>query len=262
MLKKIAFGMRMTASAISACVLMLSAPSAGAAGIGGAGSGGDGVDVRTDYAVSIAGIEIGDAALILRAADGGYEAELIGDFRFLFWTGAAEARSLGGHDDVAGLAPDVYRSRFESPSRIFVTAIDFDGDAPEGRWRTEPPLTGDGFDERVPITKADLVGAKDPLSSFIIPAGSAEDACAGSLKVYSGVVRFDIDLRPSSEAKPSECAGAYRPISGHRATSGEVSRLEREGLTLALFEIAPGYWAPSRLGFKTRFGTLSFDKRD
>lgn len=220
------------------------------------------LDHRAAYAVTIAGIEIGDAALLVRTDEAGYAVEVTGGFRFLFWSGAAEAESLGARE-AAGFAPNRYRSRFESPMRIFTTAIDFGGGAPEGRWRAEPPLEGDGFEDRVPITEADLKGAKDPLSAFLIPAETGREACAQSLKVFSGVVRFDVDLRLIEEAPDGvvDCLGAYRPVAGHRRVSGEVSRLERDGLRVALFELAPGLWAPERLGFSTRFGTLAIVRR-
>ena len=220
------------------------------------------IDVAHDYDVTISGIEIGDARLAIASDGADYSAQLTGGFRFLFWSGGADARSSGAHA-ADELQPALYRSRFESPSRVSTTAIDFDeGVAGAARWRTEPPLDPDDFGERVPIDPAHLVGAKDPLSAFIIRAASGEEACARSLKVYSGVVRFDVDLfaRGASDGVV-ECGARYRPVSGHRVESEEVDRLREDGLSLTYFEAAPGVWAPHRIGFRTGFGTLALERR-
>lgn len=258
--------MRAASQLLFAAALLLAGPDADVAEAAGLAPADSPLDIVTEYDVSIAGIEIGDAALRLKAVSGGYEAALTGGFRFLFWSGAAEARSLGAHEPT-GLAPDAYRSRFESPRRVFTTAIDFEGRQTKGRWEAVPPL-GEDFDERVPLTEASLAGAKDPLSAFIINASSGADACARSVKVFSGVVRFDVDLSLDNPAAATTgepttvlCTGRYRPVAGHRVTSNEVSRLSRDGLSLTMFEIAPGLWAPGRLGFPTRFGTVALERR-
>ncbi|MEM7546085.1 MAG: hypothetical protein AAF367_11165 [Pseudomonadota bacterium] len=220
-------------------------------------------DALHEYDVSIAGIGIGDASLDFTQSSNSYAATLLGGFRFLFWTGNAEARSEGVRSET-GLLPLAYRSRFKSPSRVFSTEIDFEGNAAaRSDWNTEPPLDPEEFGERWPITKADLVGAKDPIASFIIPANSGAEACSRSVKVFSGVVRFDVKLT-AGEAEPdgvTPCIGAYQPVSGHRVESDEVDRLRDAGLTLSVFEIAPGLWAPDRLGFKTSLGTLALERR-
>lgn len=219
-------------------------------------------DVTYDYDVTIAGIDIGDASLSLENTGESYAAGLSGDFRFLFWSGGADARS-SGTDAPDQLTPASYRSRFESPSRVFTTMIDFDEDrATNADWRTDPPLDPDDFGERVPIEPAHLIGAKDPLSAFIIRAESGEAACARSLKVYSGVVRFDVDLFVRGVADGLvECGARYRPVSGHRVESEEVDRLREDGLVFSYFEAAPGVWAPHRVGFRTRFGTVALERR-
>lgn len=214
------------------------------------------------YDVSILGISIGDAELSLKQTGETYQLLLTGGFRFLFWTGEARAVSEG-QTDAAGLLPATYRSRFKSPTRVFSTEIDFNREgATRAEWVTEPPLDPDEFGERVPITDADLIGARDPLSAFMIPAQSGTEACNRSVKAFSGVVRFDVDLTVTAtdEDGLTSCAAAYRPISGQRVESAEVNRLQDDGLSLSVFEIAPGLWAPATLGFETRFGTLTLTR--
>ncbi len=219
--------------------------------------------VSHSYDVSISGIRIGDATLSLHQTGDAYDLSVTGGFRFLFWTGGADARSYG-NAGADGLTPLGYRSRFESPTRVFTTEIDFAPSGPvRSSWATEPPLDPDEFDERVPITDADLIGARDPLASFVIPAASGAEACARSLKVFSGVVRFDVSLTAGAAGPDGvvPCEADYQPVSGHRTESTEVDRLRDRGLVMSLFEIETGLWAPASLGFQTRFGTLRLDRR-
>lgn len=220
-------------------------------------------NVAHQYDVSIAGIGIGDATLALDHSKERYKATLLGGFQFLFWSGNAEARSEGVKDGV-DLTPQLYRSRFKSPTRVFTTEIDFgESGATRSAWQTEPPLDPEEFGERYPIQKADLIGAEDPLSSFLIPAVTGTEACSRSLKVFSGVVRFDVTLS-AGEADANgvtPCLANYEPISGHRIESEEVDRLRQRGLVLSVFEISPGLWAPHVVGFQTRFGTVQLERQ-
>lgn len=211
------------------------------------------------YALSIAGIGIGEATVALRRDEGAYAVDVEGGYRFLFWSGAANAQAYG---DVVGgaFAPAAYRSRLKSSTRLVTTKMEFmDGAAKPADWRFEPPLDPDEYGERHPLTAAHLAGAADPLTAFMIPAATAVEACRGALRIYSGVVRFDLAL---TQRPDGACRADYSPVAGHRVASDEVDRLRDRGLELNFFEIAPGLWAPSRLGFPTRFGTLAFSRME
>lgn len=224
--------------------------------------------IRAAYDVTLAGVTIGEVALSLEGAPGRYAVRLDGDWRFLFWSGDAEAATEGRADGAAGagFAPDAYRARFEGPMRVFFTEIAFGAGAPRAAFRADPPFDADGEEEpRVPILDAHLEGATDPISAFLIPASSAAEACSASLRVFSGAVRFDVALAPAGptvEPGVAPCRGDYRPVSGHRVESAAVDRLRAAGLDLGLFEIAPGLWAPHRIAAPTSFGELAFRRRD
>lgn len=219
---------------------------------------------RETYEVSIAGIGIGEVALNLSEGGGRYSVDLDGGFRFLFWSGEATMGSEGARAEA--LIPAAYSARFESPSRTVFADIVFGEGSAQAAFRAEPPFDDDGEEEeRAPLTPEMLVGALDPVAAFLIPAASGAEACSGARKVFSGIVRFDIELSPRAEAAGpglTPCAAAYRPVGGHRIGNEGVSLLEEKGLNLDLFEIAPGLWAPHRLEFPTRFGALAFERRD
>ncbi len=164
------------------------------------------------------------------------------------------------------LIPAAYSARFESPSRTVFADIVFGEGSAQAAFRVEPPFDDDGEEEeRAPLLPEMLIGAMDPVAAFLIPAGSGAEACSGARKVFSGIVRFDIELSPRADAAApglTPCAAAYRPVGGHRIGNEGASLLEEKGLNLDLFEIAPGLWAPHRLEFPTRFGALAFERRD
>lgn len=216
---------------------------------------------RHDYALSIAGIEIGEATLDLTGDGDSYALSIDGGYRFLFWSGAARITSAGERAGDA-LSPRRYRSRLVSSTREVTTAIDFDeAGVARADFRSEPPFDPDEFGDRVPVEQSQLSDVRDPVSAFLIPAKTAAGACKALLKVFSGVARFDVQLSAGPPGPAPACASDYRPISGHRRESGEVDRLSDDGLELSLFEIAPGLWAPRRVGFRTRFGTLALELR-
>lgn len=221
------------------------------------------VETRHEYALSIAGIEIGDVVLEVDATGEDYAVTIDGGYRFLFWSGAANIVTEG-RQSAEGFSPRSYRSRLVSSTREVKTEIDFDETGVSNAdFRSDPPFDPEQFGARVPVREGDLLGARDPISSFLIRAADGASACSGDLQVFSGIVRFDLKLSPADASDPDRpvCNTKYRPISGHRVESAEVDRLEDDGLDVALFQIAPGLWAPERVGFRTRFGTLALERK-
>lgn len=216
-----------------------------------------------EYDISISGIPIGDARLATRVGQDRFTVEVAAGFRFLFWGGDGVARTEGASGD--GLwAPVSYRLDYEGVTRPGAVEIDFEG-ARAARWDRSPPLPEEYREGRTEVSPEDLEGAVDPLTAFVVRAPSAEAACARTVKVFSGYVRFDVDLAPSqgAAADPSvaQCAVTYRPVSGHRPDSANVERLRDGGLGLRLARIGGDVWAPDLLSIATRFGTLEVERR-
>ena len=118
---------------------------------------------------------------------------------------------------------------------------------------------------RVPLTDGDMPGAVDPVSAFLAPAFSAQEACNRQQKVFSGFVRFDLTF---TAAAPEEngiapCRVAIKPIAGHRLDeNGKASLRAGDNLKVSMAELAPGVWAPHYLGFSTAVGTLAFERKN
>ncbi len=218
--------------------------------------------VTADYLISIAGLEIGEIAVKYEEAGGVYALDLDGGFRFLFISGAAEGRVTGAKQ-ADRFAPASYRLRFDGPTRQVISDIRFDQGQPDV-WSIMPEPEIQWTEGRIPLADSDMPGAIDPISAFLIPAATAAEACTRQQKVFSGFVRFDLTLSPGAPEANGviPCDVSYQAISGHRADSESVARLQSgQGLQVSMAELAPGVWAPHYLGFGTSVGTLAFERR-
>ncbi len=219
----------------------------------------DGVSAIAHYQISIAGLEIGAIDVQYEEAEGAYALNLDGGFRFLFVAGAAQGR-VTGVKEVGGFAPETYRLRFDGPTREVISNIRFEEGQPDV-WSIMPEPEPEWLEGRIPLDPDDMPGSVDPVSAFLIPATSAEEACSRQQKVFSGFVRFDLTLTPGAPEANGviPCMVNYQPVSGHRIDSEGVARLRAgQGLKVSMAELTPGVWAPHYLGFKTPIGTLEF----
>lgn len=228
----------------------------------GAPAGAENAEVSADYLISIAGLEIGEIAVKYEEAGGAYALELEGGFRFLFISGTAEGRVTGAKE-ADGFAPATYRLYFGGPTREVISNIRFAEGQPDV-WSIMPPPEPEWLEGRIPLSDSDMPGAIDPISAFLMLATTAAEACTRQQKVFSGFVRFDLTLTPSAPELDGvvPCNVSYEPISGHKADSEGVARLQaRQGLQVSMAELTPGVWAPHYLGFRTSVGTLALERK-
>lgn len=213
------------------------------------------------YDLTIAGVSIGDASIaMLQEAAQSYDIALNVKFRFLFWSGQANAEATGAVTDAAP-APSHYEATFQGMSEPVVIKTVFDGTGPTD-WSITPPPEKKYLEGRIEISEADLVGALDPLSALFIRAETPESACDRTLPIFTGGTRLDLVLSPGAETEPGvfACDVKYVPVSGHRKDSESVARMVKSGPSLLIFEAAPGLWAPHRVGMPTSVGTLAITR--
>jgi hypothetical protein len=92
----------------------------------------------------------------------------------------------------------------------------------------DPPLSVSERSDRVPVSEQQLEGAVDPLSGFvdqILQATRDRDPCQGTVKVFSGLARFDVALGPRGSNRSDgilSCQAVYRPIAGHRRSDSST----------------------------------------
>ncbi len=233
-----------------------------AALLAGAPAAAEDASVSTDYLISIAGLEIGVLAVTYKETGGAYSLDLEGGFRFLFIAGAAEGRVTGARQ-AGEFSPDTYRIRFDGPTREVVSDIRFDRGQPDV-WTILPEPEPEWLEGRIPLADSDMPGAIDPVTAFLVPATTPAEACTRQQKVFSGFVRFDLTLTPAAPEAGGviPCIVSLKPVSGHKVDSNGAPQLwSGQGLQVSMAELTPGVWAPHYLGFKTRIGTLAFERK-
>jgi hypothetical protein len=182
------------------------------------------------YDLSLAGIEVGKAAIVLEINRDSYSAagsaQVTGIARiFTSSRGTAAARGkILGHQVV----PHTYSMTAESKKRSDeVRIVMADGSVRE---YTAFPAVSPRPD-RVPLTEAHRKDVLDPMSAALtIAPGTGEvmspDVCKRTLPIFDGRYRYEVELKflriehvsgARGYAGPAlVCEATYRPIAGHR----------------------------------------------
>ena len=136
-------------------------------------------------------------------------------------------------------------------------------------FQVNPPVL-DSFD-RVPLERSHLTGVGDFLSAFILKGNALDKSlCQRSLKIFTGVERFDINLgfldndeatspRTGYQGPLVACSLKYKPISGHFSSSDMTNYLAEQSRIILWY--APlgdsGYFIPYRVNVGTSMGDMS-----
>jgi len=228
------------------------------------------------YGVSIAGINIGDAAWNVDIGRNNYSATASGQASGLLSAvvsgeGVASARGAvkDGH-----LVPVVFTARIVRPSDKSDTKTLFDrGNVTKVVEEPTKPAP-----DRVPLTLAHRHGVVDPVSALLIPMSGAfevvtKDACQRTLPIFDGRRRYDLELsfRRMDRVKAEKgyagpvavCAVSFKPKAGHRASSTLVKYLA-DGRDIELW-LAPLTGAhllvPFRASVASMLGNLVVEAR-
>ena len=120
----------------------------------------------------------------------------------------------------------------------------------------------------VPVEPNDLKGVVDPFFASLVFATNASEVCNRTIKVFDGVLRINLVLRPSGsepyvvgkvKGDGVRCAARYQPVSGHRASSSSVSYMSEGERATIVFGALPGtnLYAPVKAAIKTKNGTVT-----
>jgi hypothetical protein len=186
--------------------------------------------VTARYALSLAGLPIGTAALDASVAgDGAYKIKVsarVGGILTLVSDGKGAATATGKMGP-AQPRPSGYALNNVASDKQQTVQMAIEGGAitnvainPELKFRAD----------RVPVTEADKHGVIDPVSAMLMPVAGSGDlltagACDRTLAVFDGAQRYDIklayarmdDVVSKGYSGPAVvCSARYNPISGHR----------------------------------------------
>jgi hypothetical protein len=234
------------------------------------------VDAR--YDISLAGIEIGKAALVV-------------DIDGTSYTAAASAKVTGVAQIVAdgkgsaGARGTLGRER-PMPTSFALTATG-DDKTIEVQFALDP-RTSTAKDisltpppaprpDRVPVTDAHRRGVLDPMSAILMPVTGNGDplspeACNRTLPIFDGAGRYDLafaferveQVKTKGYAGPAAvCRVAFKAISGHRAGRKDVEYMEKNKDVFVWLAPAEGsrVLVPFRISVATRIGTVLVNAR-
>lgn len=207
--------------------------------------------VRAKYVVTLAGFEVGTAAVQAGIDRASYDMNLslrLSGLAKLLTTGAKGAATSRGSYQDARVSPSAYAINTRSNDRGQIVRFALAGGAVRQLSVEPEPKTKN----IIPISEADKRGIVDPLSAVIMPvAGSgdmlAPSSCDRTLPVFDGRQRYDIALRydrtetarpePQTDDTPDAkggydgklivCKASYRAISGHRPGRESVEFMEK-----------------------------------
>jgi len=223
------------------------------------------------YTVSVAGVEIGKANIVVDAGDTSYEiggtGRVAGVMRAI--SSGKGSVAVRGAVGVAKLAPRVFAVSAESDGKAESVRFAFAGPTVTDL-AVEPPIKP--LPDRIPITDAHLTNVIDPLSgAFVYVPGTVDmlsaAACDRSVAVFDGRQRYDVTLTfLRTEAVKIEkgfsgtavvCRAGYVPVAGHRPTRSTVKYMqENKDMYVWLVPIAGSrFMAPFRVSIATMIGT-------
>ncbi|TCK23490.1 uncharacterized protein DUF3108 [Ancylobacter aquaticus] len=182
------------------------------------------------YRMSLGGLELGRAALLIEVDDSSYIASGSGRLTGVVQAvssgkGTAGARGLVGR---GALAPRSFAMEAVSDKKTESIRLAMNG-AGVTDMRVEPPVFPSA--DRVPVADKDKKGIFDPMTAALVMVPGTEEpvsakACDRTLEIFDGRQRYDLTLSferidqvkaDKGYAGPAVvCRIAYRPVSGHK----------------------------------------------
>ncbi|MFG1401463.1 DUF3108 domain-containing protein [Xanthobacter sediminis] len=232
-------------------------------------------DGRLDakYVLSVGGVELGRASVVLEAGNEAYE--ISGSGRI---TGVLRAVSSGkgvvaarGMLTPGKMVPRLYALNAEADGKKEGARLAMAGGA-VAEMEVEPPLKP--LPDRVPVTNETLQNIIDPMSGAFVyvppPANPlSAAACERAVPVFDGRQRYDIVLTylRTEQVKASGykgqavvCGVRYKPVAGHRPTRYTVQYMEdNKDMFVWLVPIeGTRLMAPFKVSVATMIGTAVF----
>lgn len=223
---------------------------------------------HVDYSVSILGLNVGRSS---------FKSTIDGDsFRLngsLASSGIAKifdttqgTTTVSGRFAAASPLPDSYLLNYTSGKKKKRTEIAF-ANGSVTRTENVPPLRR-GKAKYVEVNEGDLASVVDPISATMVRAGSLQDVCNRTLKVYDGELRADLRLSFAGIA-PMEAKGfsgdtvtcnvKFVPVGGYKPKNRSILYMQNKSKISITF--APlgttGIYAPLKATAGTEIGTLT-----
>jgi hypothetical protein len=225
-----------------------------------------------DYTVSFLGLSVARASFDSRYDGDRYKidgsvsaAGLARLFDDTTGTLTATGRLSGGRTE-----PIAFRADYTSGKKKSMVDIRFAG-GKVASTKVLPPPKKRGADW-VALGRADLAGAIDPIAATVIKAGSLNDVCGRTVKMYDGEMRANLSLTYVSTGKMAvkgysgptvTCRMGFEPVSGYRKGRKALDFLRAKSRIVVTFaQIGQtGVYAPIHATVGTQIGTITIRAR-
>lgn len=234
-------------------------------------------NLKVDYAITLAGLTLGNADLDGTFDDSRYDMKLSG--RLTGFAGALSGGSKGGataRGTVSGtrLVPGGFSAVGKSGSSTRTVQMGVANGNVTGI-EIEPPF--EFRPDRVPLTEASKRNIIDPLSGLVAVAvnrGKLDEAanCNRTVPVFDGTQRFNVVLsyagtrlvrKPGFTGNVLVCAIRYVPVAGHRPERPAVKFMtENRDMSVWLAPVeGTRMLVPIRISIETMIGTSVVEAR-
>ena len=222
---------------------------------------------RTDYGISIFGLNIARSGFETKVNNGSYDLQ-----GTLASSGIARVFDqvdgtihVTGTASAAGITPASYEVKYRMSKKNKRTAIAFSGGSVTSVQNTPPFKKRDPWVETGPN---DLKSVDDPLSGLMIQAASPQAVCGRTLHIFDGQTRADLQLTYSG-VKPFStkgfkgdavtCTVKFIPISGYQKGKKAIDYLRTKSkISIAFASLGQsGIYAPVAASIGTQIGTVS-----
>lgn len=228
--------------------------------------------LNAKYALSVAGVEVGRASVVVQATDASFE--IAGTGRV---SGVLRALSSGkGHVAARGTmeggkpTPQVFAVITEADGKTESIRMGFGGTTVK-ELDVEPPPKP--LPDRIELTDAHKTNVIDPLSgAFVMVPGTGDmlsaAACTKAIPIFDGRQRYDVTLSylRTEDVKAGDkgyagpavvCRVGYEPVAGHRPNRSTVKYMQsNKEMYVWLVPIAgTRLMAPFKVSIATMIGT-------
>ncbi|MEW6255938.1 MAG: DUF3108 domain-containing protein [Pseudomonadota bacterium] len=223
------------------------------------------------YALSLAGIEIGRANLVVQVTGTSFDAAGTGRVSGIARAVSSGKGSAAARGAMAGLKPQptTFAVHTDADGKSEFIRMTFAGTSVKELDLEPPPKP---LPDRIELTDAHKVNVVDPMSgAFVpVPAGKemlSEAACPASVAIFDGRQRFDVTLTflRMEDVKAEKgysgpavvCQVGYVPVAGHRPTRSTVKYMQaNKEMFVWLVPIAgTRLMAPFKVSIATMIGT-------
>lgn len=223
------------------------------------------------YALSIGGIEIGRANLVVQATDTTFEAAGTGRVSGIARAISSGKGSVAARGAMSGPrpAPTVFAVNTDADGKKESIRMTFAGTTVKDLDLDPPPKP---LPDRIELTDAHRTNIIDPLSGafVVVPAGKdmvSEAACGRPIPIFDGRQRFDVTLsflrvedvkaEKGYDGPAVVCRVGYEPVAGHRPTRSTVKYMQANKEMFVWLVPIPGtrLMAPFKVSIATLIGT-------